>query len=94
MAREWREEYNGGIYHVIARGNNNECIFKESMEGIYVLMDNHYYLILQVFDKKLQEMMHQVNNKYSKYFNYKFYLAPYSVYLYLKGLFVNIKNIY
>lgn len=91
MAREWREEYNGGIYHVIARGNNKEYIFKESidkgyfiklmkesMEGMsyklygYVLMDNHYHLILQVFDKKLQEIMHQINNKYSKYFNYKF----------------------
>ncbi len=91
MAREWREEYNGGIYHVIARGNNKEYIFKESidkgyfikllkesMEGMsyklygYVLMDNHYHLIIQVFDKKLQEIMHQINNKYSKYFNYKF----------------------
>jgi hypothetical protein len=24
LAREWREEYEGGIYHVIARGNNKE----------------------------------------------------------------------
>lgn len=91
MARDWREEYKGGIYHVIARGNNKEYIFKESidkgyllklfkdnMEGMnyklygYVLMDNHYHLILQVFGKKLQEIMHQVNNKYSKYFNYKY----------------------
>lgn len=91
MAREWREEYKGGIYHVIARGNNREYIFKESIDKGYfikllkesmtamnyriygyVLMDNHYHLILQVFDKKLQEVMHQINNKYSKYFNYKF----------------------
>lgn len=91
MGRPWREEYIGGIYHVIARGNNKEYIFKESidkgyfikivkesMEGMnyrlygYVLMDNHYHLLLQVFDKKLQEIMHQINNKYSKYFNYKY----------------------
>lgn len=91
MGRSWREEYIGGIYHVIARGNNKEYIFKESidkgyfikiikesMEGMnyrlygYVLMDNHYHLLLQVFDKKLQEIMHQINNKYSKYFNYKY----------------------
>lgn len=26
MGRPWREEYNGGIYHVIARGNNKEYI--------------------------------------------------------------------
>ncbi|HYE11065.1 MAG TPA: transposase [Patescibacteria group bacterium] len=91
MGRLWREEYNGGIYHVIARGNNKEYIFKESidkgyfikllkesMKGMsfriygYVLMDNHYHLIVQVFNKKLQEIMHQINNKYSKYFNFKF----------------------
>jgi REP element-mobilizing transposase RayT len=65
LAREWREEYKGGIYHVTARGNNKEYIFKESidkgyfikllkesMEGMsfrvygYVLMDNHYHLII------------------------------------------------
>jgi REP element-mobilizing transposase RayT len=91
LGRPWREEYNGGIYHVIARGNNKEFIFKEnidkgyfikllkeSMKGMsfriygYVLMDNHYHLILQVFNKKLWEIMHQINNKYSKYFNFKF----------------------
>jgi REP element-mobilizing transposase RayT len=91
LGRPWRDEYNGGIYHVIARGNNKEYIFKdsidkgyfikiikESMKGMnyrlygYVLMDNHYHLLLQVFDKKLQEIMHQINNKYSKYFNYKY----------------------
>jgi REP element-mobilizing transposase RayT/DNA-binding CsgD family transcriptional regulator len=91
MGRAWREEYQGGIYHVIARGNNKEYIFRESIdkgyfikilkqsqEGNnyrifgYVLMDNHYHLLIQTMDKKLQEMMHQINNKYSKYFNYKY----------------------
>ncbi len=38
----------------------------------YVLMDNHYHLVIQTFDKKLQEIMHQINNKYSKYFNNKY----------------------
>ena len=32
MGRPWREEYNGGIYHVIARGNNKEYIFNESIQ--------------------------------------------------------------
>jgi len=91
LGRAWREEYCGGIYHVIARGNNKEYIFnenidkgyfmkllKENMEGMsyriygFVLMGNHYHIILQVFGKKLQEIMHQINNKYSKYFNYKY----------------------
>jgi REP element-mobilizing transposase RayT len=91
MGRAWREEYQGGIYHVIARGNNKEYIFKESIdkgyfiklpkqntEGMnyrifgYILMDNHYHILIQTMDKKLQEIMHQINNKYSKYFNYKY----------------------
>ncbi len=38
----------------------------------YVLMDKHYHLAIQVFDKKLQEIMHKINNKYSKYFHYKY----------------------
>lgn len=91
MGRPWREEYKGGIYHVIARGNNKEYIFKEdidkgyfikqlkeSIDGMnyrifgYVLMDNHYHILIQTMDKKLQEIMHQINNKYSKYFNAKY----------------------
>ena len=91
MGRPWREEYKGGIYHVIARGNNKEYIFKESfdkgyfikqlkesIDGMnyrifgYILMDNHYHILIQTMDKKLQEIMHQINNKYSKYFNAKY----------------------
>lgn len=91
MGRPCREEYKGGIYHVIARGNNKEYIFKEdidkeyyikqikeTVEGMgyqvygFVLIDNHYHLIIQTMDKKLQEIMHQINNKYSKYYNSKY----------------------
>jgi REP element-mobilizing transposase RayT len=38
----------------------------------YVLMDDHYHIIIQTLDKKLQDIMHQINNKYSKYFNGKY----------------------
>ncbi|MHB1394831.1 MAG: transposase, partial [Clostridia bacterium] len=91
MGRPWREEYQGGIYHVIARGNNKEYIFnqsadkgyfikqlRQSIEGMnyriygYVLMDNHYHLLIQTMDKKLQDIMHQINNRYSKFFNSKY----------------------
>lgn len=34
MGRNWREEYNGGIYHIIARGNNKEYIFREDIERV------------------------------------------------------------
>ena len=37
MGRPWREEYKGGIYHVIARGNNKEYIFKESIDKGYFI---------------------------------------------------------
>ncbi len=91
MGRPRREEYKGGIYYVIARGNNKEYIFKEdidkeyyieqikeTVEGMgyriygFVLMDNHYHIIIQTMDRKLQEVMHQINNKYSKYYNSKY----------------------
>jgi REP element-mobilizing transposase RayT len=91
MGRPWREEYNGGIYHVISRGNNKEYIFKESIDKGYfikllkeyseamgyrvygyILMSNHYHVIIQIFDRMLQEIMHRINNNYSKYFNYKY----------------------
>jgi len=38
----------------------------------FVLMDNHYHIIIQTMDRKLQEIMHQINNKYSKYYNSKY----------------------
>ena len=90
MARGTRMEYYGGIYHVIARGNNREYIFKEDRDKGYfikvlkdaiaddfqlygyVLMDNHYHFLIQRYNKELQAIMHQINNKYSKYFNTKY----------------------
>ena len=91
MGRNPRIEYNGGIYHVISRGNNREHILKESFDkqyfidqvkefknplGLkifgYVIMDNHYHLLLQTTNKPLHTIMHQLNNRYSKYFNKKY----------------------
>lgn len=37
----------------------------------FVLMDNHYHLVLKTIDESLQNIMHRINNKYSKYYNYK-----------------------
>ena len=68
MGRPWREEYKGYFIKQV----------KETVEGMgylvfgFVLMDNHYHLIIQTLDKKLQGIMHQINNKYSKYFNSKY----------------------
>jgi len=91
LGRNPRIEYNGGMYHVISRGNNREHILKEPSDkqyfidqmkefknplGLkifgYVLMDNHYHFLLQTTNKPLHTIMHQLNNRYSKYFNRKY----------------------
>jgi REP element-mobilizing transposase RayT len=91
MGRATRADFTGGIYHVIARGNNKGLIFNDSKDKGYflsilkknsetmgcriygyALMDNHYHILIQTMDKKLQEIMHSINNKYSKYFNLKY----------------------
>lgn len=37
----------------------------------YVIMDNHFHILLQVGEKPLQSIMHRINSKYSKYYNRK-----------------------
>lgn len=86
MGRKPRVEQEGGIYHVIQRGNNREFIFggdidKEYLLELfrplcevaivygYVIMGNHYHLILRTSSEPLQTIMHQLNLRYSKYFN-------------------------
>ena len=70
MARQWRIEYPGAIYHVLSRGNNYQNVFitdddrhlfLELLEELserfkisiyaYVLMSNHYHLLLQTHEK-------------------------------------------
>jgi putative transposase len=36
----------------------------------YVFMDNHYHLIVKTLSAPLQEIMHRINNKFSKYYNF------------------------
>ena len=35
----------------------------------FVVMDNHYHLVLQTLDKPLHKIMHFINSRYSKYYN-------------------------
>jgi putative transposase len=37
----------------------------------YVIMDNHYHLIIQTIDVPISKIMHNINFKYGKYYNYK-----------------------
>ena len=38
----------------------------------YVLMDNHYHLLIETTQKNLSEVMRQINSKYASYFNKKY----------------------
>ncbi len=37
----------------------------------FVIMDNHYHMVIRTLDSPLQNIMHRINNQYSKYYNYK-----------------------
>ena len=91
MGRKTRLEEQGGIYHVIQRGNNREHVFGDDTDKNYlieqfclmcgvtgchfygfVIMGNHYHLILKTSAEPLQAVMHRLNLRYSKYFNRKY----------------------
>ena len=37
----------------------------------YVIMDNHYHMIIQTIDTPISKVMHNINFHYGKYYNYK-----------------------
>ena len=54
----------------------NDIIYKQNDLGFrlmgYIIMDNHFHILLQTIEKPLQSIMHRINSKYSKYYNRKF----------------------
>lgn len=106
MGRVPRYEEEGGVYHVIQRGNNREHVFGDDKDKDYltgqlsllcmssvcqvygfVIMGNHYHLILKTSTEPLQSIMHRLNLLYSKYYNRKYersghvFQGPYKAYL-------------
>jgi REP element-mobilizing transposase RayT len=90
MARQWRIEYAGAIYHVLSRGNGGQEIFRskddrhlfldllgELVERFnievhaYVLMGNHYHLLLKTNDANLSKAMQWFGSSYTRKFNLK-----------------------
>ncbi|MCF8068364.1 MAG: transposase [Desulfobacterales bacterium] len=90
MARQWRIEYPGAIYHVMSRGNGSQDIycsdedrqcFLELLENFperynievyaYVLMDNHYHLLLKTKEANLSRAMQWFGTTYTRKFNLK-----------------------
>lgn len=88
MARQWRIEFPGALYHVLSRGNARQDIFRSdddrklflSLVGdlskrydievyAYVLMSNHYHLLLKTRDADLSKAMQWFGTTYTRKFN-------------------------
>jgi len=88
MSRPLRIEWEGGFYHITARGNEKRPIFRiekdflrfvsrferiHERHGIvihaYVLMTNHYHLLLETPRANLSAALHDLNTAYTNYFN-------------------------
>lgn len=91
MARPLRIEYIGALYHIAARGNEKNPIYKEEGDyekflkvlselpqryGViihgYILMVNHYHLLIETPKGNITKVMHYLNAAYSGYFNKKY----------------------
>lgn len=91
MGGRRRNFFEGGIYHVIQRGNNRNYIFDDQLDKAnflnivketmvkrpfnvlyYVIMDNHYHLLLQMKKVPIGDIMRQINMMYSRYYNKKY----------------------
>src|SRR6185369_17190356 len=88
MARPLRIERPGAWYHVTARGNERQPIYRDDQDRYhfltlldemtatfnllvhaYVLMDNHYHLIVELREPNLSRAMQWLNVSYSMWFN-------------------------
>ena len=88
MARPWRIEYEGALYHVFSRGNHQQDIFliDEDRRSFlialgkmserfdvaifcYVLMGNHYHLLLRTDRANLSKSMQWLGTTYTTRFN-------------------------
>jgi putative transposase len=88
MARQWRIEFKGGIYHILSRGNQRQIIFRDDQDRemfidllgdasirfsieiyAYVLMDNHYHILLKTKKPNLSKAMQWIGSTYTRRFN-------------------------
>ena len=90
MPRPPRIEFEGALYHVMARGNGRKRIFLADDDHLrflrqlrdnlqthdvvlhaYVLMPNHYHLLLRTRRANLSRFMQRLNTSYALYFRFK-----------------------
>jgi REP element-mobilizing transposase RayT len=88
MARAWRIEFAGALYHVLSRGNERRPIFADDRDRsrfldllaqsaerfdveicAYVLMPNHYHLLLRTRHPNLSRAMQWLGVSYTARFN-------------------------
>ena len=88
MARQWRIEFEGALYHILSRGNEQQDIFLEDEDRncfldvlgemserfevdvfAYVLMDNHYHILLRTREPNLSKSMQWLGPTYTRRFN-------------------------
>lgn len=88
MARQWRIEYAGALYHVMSRGNGGQDIVRNDADRntfvellaelaerfnleiyAYVLMTNHYHLLLTTNQANLSKAMQWFGTSYTRRFN-------------------------
>jgi putative transposase len=88
MGRAWRIEYEGGLYHVLSRGNERKDIFHDDRDRLtfldaigemadnydvdifaYVLMGNHYHILLRTNQANLSKSMQWLALTYARRFN-------------------------
>jgi REP element-mobilizing transposase RayT len=95
MARQVRIQFEGAVYHVMARGDRRESIIggdkdrrmfietvSEACEktgwlvDAWVLMSNHYHLVLRTPQANLVAGMRWLQNTYTRRFNVRNQLLP------------------
>ncbi|MFC1811890.1 transposase [Thermodesulfobacteriota bacterium] len=88
MARPWRIEFEGALYHILSRGNQRQDIFRNDADHhlfldtlgqmascydidiyAYVLMGNHYHLLLKTHNANLSKAMQWFGTTYTRRFN-------------------------
>jgi len=88
MARPWRIEFEGALYHVLSRGNEQKDIFRDNEDRVsflhclgemsvrfetdifaYVLMGNHYHILLRTNLANLSRAMQWMGATYTRRFN-------------------------
>ncbi|MBW2491800.1 MAG: transposase [Deltaproteobacteria bacterium] len=94
MGRAWRIEYEGALYHILSRGNEQKDIFYDDQDRLlflktigemserfeidvfaYVLMGNHYHLLLKTNRANLSKSMQWLGVTYTRRFNLRHFRA-------------------